>query len=63
MDNLEVYRVALGAVPYVAAAYGLIWASLAVFVGLVFRRLTRMEQELSVLEDSVRRRDHAQTGS
>jgi CcmD family protein len=59
MDNLEVYRVALNGVPYVAAAYGLIWATLAVFVGLIFRRLTRMEQELTIIEDAVRRRDKA----
>ena len=52
MDNLEVYRVALNGVPYVAAAYGLIWATLAVFVGLIFRRLSRLEKELKLAEDA-----------
>ncbi|HEY3316867.1 MAG TPA: CcmD family protein [Coriobacteriia bacterium] len=59
MDNLEVYRVVLNGAPYVIAAYALIWATLAVFVGLTFRRLTRLEQELAVVEDAVERRQKA----
>lgn len=57
MDNLEVYRVALNGVPYVAAAYGLIWATLVVFIGLTFRRLARLEKEIDIVETSVSRRD------
>ncbi len=59
MDNLEVYKVALNGVPYVAAAYGLIWATLVVFVGLLFRRLTRLEKELAVVEEAADRRERA----
>jgi CcmD family protein len=60
MDNLQVYQVALNGVPYVAAAYGLIWATLAVFIGLTFRRLTKLEKELEVVEGSVDRRQRNQ---
>ncbi len=57
MDNLEVYRVALNGVPYVAAAYGLIWATLAVYIGLILRRMTRLEKEIALVEDAAQRRD------
>jgi hypothetical protein len=56
MDNLEVYRVALNGAPYVIAAYALIWSTLIVFVGLTFRRLTRFEKELAVVEEAVARK-------
>lgn len=60
MDNLEVYRVALNGAPYVIAAYTLIWVTLVGFVGLTFRRLGKLEQELVVVEDAVERRQRAQ---
>lgn len=59
MDNLEVYRVALNGAPYVIAAYTLIWVTLVVFVGLTFRRLTRLEKEIAIVEDAAERRNRA----
>jgi hypothetical protein len=56
MPNQEVYAVALNGVPYVAAAYMLIWVTLVVFIGLAFRRVLRLEKELAVVEDAVKRR-------
>lgn len=56
MNNLEVYGVALHGAPYVIAAYTLIWVALVGFVGLTFRRLARLERELSIVEDSLARR-------
>jgi CcmD family protein len=56
MGDAEVYKVALNGVPYVAAAYGLIWITLFVYVGLVLRRLLKVEKELAVVEESVERR-------
>lgn len=56
MGNAEVYRVALNGVPYVATAYGLIWITMVVYIGLVFRRLLKVEKELAVVERSVEHR-------
>jgi CcmD family protein len=56
MPNQEVYQVALGGAPYVIAAYMLIWVTLVVFIGLSFRRLLRLEKEITVVEDAVKRR-------
>jgi hypothetical protein len=56
MSNLDVYKVVFNGAPYVIAAYALIWASLAVFVGLIFNRLSKLEKELAVVEDAVERR-------
>ena len=56
MPNQEVYQVALNGVPYVAAAYLLIWATLMVFIGLAYRRVLRLEKELALVEDALKRR-------
>ena len=48
----EVSKVA----PYVIAAYALIWATLAVYISLVFRRLGRLEREVAALDEAVSRR-------
>lgn len=51
----EVSKVA----PYVIAAYGLLWVSLAVYIGLIMKRLGRLEREVAVVEESVARRNKA----
>jgi CcmD family protein len=56
MDNLAVYSVVLNGAPYVIAAYALFWVALVGFVAFTFRRVTRLEQELAVVEDSLARR-------
>jgi CcmD family protein len=48
----EVSKVA----PYVIAAYALIWATLAVYIGLVMRRLGNLEREVTALDEAVKRR-------
>lgn len=48
----EVSKVA----PYVIAAYALIWATLAVYIGLVMRRLGALEREVEALDEAVKRR-------
>jgi CcmD family protein len=48
----EVTKVA----PYVIAAYALIWATLAVYIGLVMRRLGVLEREVDALDEAVKRR-------
>lgn len=56
MPNNDVYSLVMPAAPYVIAAYGLIWITLVVFVGLAFRRVLRLEKELAIVEDAVKRR-------
>ncbi|HEX9093350.1 MAG TPA: CcmD family protein [Coriobacteriia bacterium] len=58
MDNTvlgaasEVSKVAV----YVIAAYVLIWVTLAAYIGLVMRRLGRLEREVAALDEAVQRR-------
>jgi CcmD family protein len=49
----EVTKVA----PYVIAAYAAIWATLAVYIGLVMRRLGRIEREVDALDEALKRRE------
>ncbi len=44
------------AVPYVAAAYGLVWIAVLVYVWLIGQKLGRLESELDRLEQEVRAR-------
>ncbi|KAF0208825.1 MAG: heme exporter protein CcmD [Actinomycetota bacterium] len=55
----EIYSTVIPQAPYIIGAYGLIWVALLGFVGMVFNRLRRMEKELAVLEESLKRREQA----
>ncbi|MCE5190774.1 MAG: CcmD family protein [Actinomycetia bacterium] len=52
----DLYAAVIPQAPYVIGAYGLIWLGLLGFVYLVFGRIGRLEKELRVLEESVKRR-------
>lgn len=52
----EIYKTVLDAAPFVIAAYTLLWVGLFGFVFLVLRRVTRVEKELAVVEESLARR-------
>lgn len=52
----DVYSSVVPAAPFVIGAYGLIWVTLVVFVGLTFRRISRLEKELDVVEGSMKKR-------
>jgi len=52
----EIYRTVFDAAPYVIAAYGLLWVGLGGYVFFVLRRLSGVEREIAVLEESVARR-------
>ncbi len=54
--NAELYKLVLHDAPFVIAAYGILWVALITFVGMVFRRLMRLEKEIAVLEESMERR-------
>ncbi len=40
---------------YLAAAYGVIWLALFLFVFSIFRRQTRIDAEIDALEDALER--------
>ena len=49
------------AVKYVAAAYGLVWLAILVYVWLIGQKVGRLEAELNRLEDELRSRPSAGT--
>lgn len=53
----DIYSLVMPAAPYVIAAYGILWISLVVYVGLVWRRLAGLEREMRVLEEAVEARN------
>ncbi len=55
----EIYRNVINAVPYVLAAYGLLWLGLFAYISFVLRRLGGLEKQLSVLESTMARREAA----
>lgn len=57
----DIYAQVVPQAPYVIAAYGIIWVSLLVYVGMVFSRLKRIEKEISVVEAAVKRREKAES--
>lgn len=59
----EIYRNVVGALPYVIAAYGLLWLGLFGYVAFVLRRLGGLEKQISVLESTMARRDAAQSAA
>jgi len=52
----EIYRTVLGAAPYVLAAYFLLWLGLMAYVAFGLRKVTALEKQLEVLEESIARR-------
>lgn len=54
--NAELYRLAIADVPYVIAAYGVLWVAFIGYVTIVLRRIMRLEKQVGVLEDAVERR-------
>lgn len=56
---IDAFGAVNGMAPFVIAAYTLLWASLVVFVGLTFRRLSHTEKELAVVEAALERRQKA----
>ena len=55
----EIYRNVVGAIPYVLAAYGLLWLGLFGYITFVLLRLGGLEKQISLLESTMARRDAA----
>jgi CcmD family protein len=51
-----IYRTVITAVPYVLAAYGLLWVGLFGYITIVLVRLGRLEKQLDAVEASLARR-------
>lgn len=52
----EIYSLITPSLPYVIGAYGILWVSLIVYIGLVMRRLIKVEAEMAVVERALERR-------
>ena len=55
---MEIYSTVFDAAPYVIAAYALLWVGLMAYVAFTLRRITKVEKQLTVLEDAIERRSH-----
>jgi hypothetical protein len=53
----DIYSQVIPQAPYVIWAYALIWVSLLGFVGMVFVRLRRLDKQMQVLEEAIKRRE------
>jgi hypothetical protein len=52
----EIYSTVFDAAPYVIAAYALLWLGLMVYIGFGVRRVSNLEKQLTVVEESLARR-------
>jgi len=55
--NAELYNLVLPGMPFVVAAYSVLWIALIAYVSLVLTRLMKLEKEIQLVEESVARRD------
>ena len=55
--NAELYSLVLPGMPFVVAAYAVLWVALVGYVSIVLSRLMKLEKEIQLVEDSVARRD------
>lgn len=53
----DIYSQVIPQAPYVIWAYALIWVALLGFVGTVFVRLRRLDKQMRVLEEALKRRE------
>jgi len=53
----QIYSLVVPSAPYIIVAYALIWVALFGYVFFVSLRLGRIETQMSVLEDTMARRD------
>jgi len=53
----DAVRTVLPMLPFVVGAYGILWIVLFGYMVWVYTRVTNVEKQVKVLEESVRRRD------
>jgi CcmD family protein len=52
----QIYQLVVPQLPYVIAAYAVLWAGLMVYVSMVLLRLGRLERQLALVEETVAKR-------
>jgi CcmD family protein len=57
--NLELYKLVAPDMPYVIAAYAILWIALITYVSFVLARLMKLEKEILIVEESCGRRERA----
>jgi hypothetical protein len=57
----QLYSLARIDAKYVVAAYAILWVALIGYVTIVLRRIMRLEKEVTVVEESVARRETSGT--
>ena len=59
----DIYSTVIPSAPFIIAAYALVWLALLVYVMIVVRGLKKTEAQIAVLEEAVRTRTQADSGS
>jgi CcmD family protein len=52
----EIYQLVVPSMPYILAAYGVLWLGLMVYVGVVLMRLGKLEKQLALVEEAYAKR-------
>jgi CcmD family protein len=52
----QIYQLVVPSMPYVLAAYGILWLGLMVYVGVTLSRLGKLEKQLALVEDALAKR-------
>lgn len=52
----EIYQLVVPSMPYILAAYGVLWLGLMVYVGVVLTRLGKLEKQLALVEEACAKR-------
>jgi CcmD family protein len=52
----QIYQLVVPSLPYVIAAYGVLWLGLMVYVVVVMSRLGRLEKQLALVEEALAKR-------
>jgi CcmD family protein len=52
----QIYQLVVPSLPYVIAAYGVLWLGLMAYVAVVFVRLGKLEKQLALVEEACAKR-------
>jgi CcmD family protein len=52
----QIYQLVVPSLPYVIAAYGVLWLGLMVYVAIVMSRLGKLEKQLALVEEALAKR-------
>jgi CcmD family protein len=52
----QIYQLVVPSLPYVIAAYGILWLGLMAYVAVVFVRLGKLEKQLALVEEACAKR-------